>query len=160
MDINSVISDLQSNLTALQTDAASVKITLDSACYGSVMGPAAKAAGMPASELASMIADDTGLSDSLEGLDQSQTASARVAIRKLMDNYATQVANAAASYVVEHYESNMLKPSLASARLMSNKLRELGAKAGEIASQAARLDPKTNNRDATLNLQAAFSKQV
>jgi hypothetical protein len=43
---------------------------------------------------------------------------------------------------------------------MSNRLRDLGAKAGEIASQAARLDPKTNNRDATLNLQAAFSKQV
>jgi hypothetical protein len=160
MDINSVISDLQSNLTALQTDAASVKITLDSACFGSVMGPAVKAAGAPASEVASMITDDLGLTKSIEELTTSQQSAIRMATRKLMDKYATQVAQSAVQTVASHYETVLVKPSMATAMHIGNRTRGLITSAGEIASLAARLNPKTNNRSAARAIEITFNSQV
>ena len=160
MDINTLVLNHQTNLTALLHESASLKITLDSACFGSVMGPAVKAAGAPASEVANMIADDIGLSTSMEGLESNLMSRIRVGIRRLMDSYATQVAQAASQTVAAHYETNLVTTSMNHAKVIGNQVRALIANAGEISSLAAKLEHRTNNSSISKEIEVQYDAHV
>ena len=160
MDINTVVSGLQTGLSALLLEASSLKITLDSTSFGSVMGPAVKAAGAPASEVANIIADHPGLSMQLDQLEAAHRSAIKIAVRQLLDSYATQVAQAAAQCVASHYETVLVSPSMGIAKQIGFRTRALVASAGETASLAARLDNRSANRSAVKVIEDTFNSQV
>ena len=103
MDLNSLLNKLQSAVVAIQAGVASVSITQDTSDLATVMGPAAKAAGVLApSVLQARIADDPAMTAALGGIANRQQSMLRKATRHLMDAYAKEITEAVVNCTARH----------------------------------------------------------
>ena len=95
MDINTLISAAQTRLSALLTESGALAVSLDSKGFGSVMGPAVKAAGSKPQEVQNFVKDDPGLTEVLELADSAVAVKVHTAVRVLLVKYGDSVATRA-----------------------------------------------------------------
>jgi hypothetical protein len=158
MDLSSLLSSMQTALVALQSGVASVSILLDTSDLATVMGPAAKTAGVQAPQvLQSRVKDDELMNKGLTGLENDQKAAIRKATRSLMNEYAKEVAGAVLDSTVQQVQSDMTKPSRDLLKSVASQVKSLMVIQSEVSKLAARLVVKSTNANAMSLIEEEYS---
>jgi hypothetical protein len=158
MDLNSLLNKLQSAVVAIQAGVASVSIIQDTSDLATVMGPAARAAGvLVPSVLQARIADDPAMTDALLGIANKQQSKLRKATRILMDTYAKEICEAVVNYAARHVLGEVSMPTRDALKTVAAQVKTTLNIHGEIGTLAARLDTKSINASAAGLIESEYS---
>jgi hypothetical protein len=158
MDLNSLLTKLQAAIVAIQSGVATASITQDTSDLATVMGPAAKAAGVLAPQvLQARIADDPAMTAALTGIANQQKSMLRKATRYLMDAYAREISEDVVNYAARHVLREVSKPTRDALKTVAAQVKTTLTIHGEIGTLAARLDVKSINATAASSIEAEYS---
>jgi hypothetical protein len=159
--IPSLSHDLDALSVQLRTEVSSILLTADTTGLTTVMGAGCTSAGRVAPvEMAATIKGDQGLQKAMEGLDAGVKGQISRAVRALMEEYATKVADGTYATTVTEMEARVMIPILGRARGCQGVLRAMDDKLSELKASAVRIQSAGVNSQARDQAALSYAEDI